>query len=38
MFLRTFIFAYVFEGEREAGVFPLDDSNLAKSTSADDSQ
>lgn len=36
--MRTFIFADVLEGKGEASVFSLDDSDLAKSTSADDSQ
>lgn len=35
--LRTFIFAYVLEGEGEVGIFSFDDSDLAKSTSTDDS-
>lgn len=38
MLLRTFIFAYVLEGKRKTGVLPLDDANLAKSTSANDTQ
>lgn len=35
--LRTFIFAYILQGEGETGVFPLDNSDFSKSSSADDS-
>jgi hypothetical protein len=34
----TFIFPDVFESERQACVFPLDDTDFAKGTSTDDSQ
>lgn len=34
--LRTFIFAYVLEGEGETSIFPLDDADLAKRTTAND--
>ena len=36
--MRTFIFANVLQCERQARVFPLDDSNLAKGATADDAQ
>lgn len=35
--MRTFIFANVFEGKGQAGVLALDDADLSKGTSADDS-
>lgn len=34
----TFIFPYVFESKRQAGIFPLDDSHFTKGSSADDSK
>lgn len=34
----TFIFANVFQGERETGIFALDDSNFAKGSFADDTK
>lgn len=33
-----FIFPYVFESKRQAGIFPLDDSHFTKGSSADDSK
>lgn len=30
--VRTFIFAYVFEGEGEIGIFAFDDTDFAEST------
>ena len=35
---RTFILAYVLEGEGEPGVFSLDDADFAKGALADDAQ
>lgn len=35
---RTFIFADVLEGKGEAGVFALDDADLAKGAFSDDAQ
>lgn len=35
---RTFILAQVFEGEGQAGVFALDDADLAKGALADDAE
>jgi hypothetical protein len=34
----TFIFAYIFQRERQAGVLALDDAHLSKRSSSDDSQ
>lgn len=36
--LRTFIFADIFQGKRQIGVFSFDDAYFAKGSSADDSQ
>jgi hypothetical protein len=35
--MRTFIFPYVFQRKRQAGILPLDDADFPKGASADDS-